>query len=246
MTDIVKKAKDRFNKDLLASNYSQIHHDDDQLKILMSLIELKDDKNYLDVGTGNGYVAFEMARKNLKSKIVGIDIADKAINENNERQSRERIINIEFKSFNGIDIPFNENYFSGIVTRYAFHHFPDADLFLSQARGILKENGYFVFSDPVKNVNDKNDFVNSFMKLKDDGHVKLYEESEIVNIFKNYGFYSTKSIKSSIRFPREYNEHYIELLDKTSADIKKLYNIEINNDKVYITLDVVNIKFENN
>lgn len=39
---------------------------------------------------------------------------------------------------------------------------------------VLKPNGYFFLSDPVPNENDAGRFVDAYMQMKKDGHIKFY------------------------------------------------------------------------
>lgn len=75
--------------------------------------------------------------------------------------------------YDGIKFPFSNNSFTYIVTRYALHHFPDInECFREISRG-LKSGGVLFISDPIPNENDTEGFVDVFMQLKMDGHVKV-------------------------------------------------------------------------
>jgi hypothetical protein len=52
-----------------------------------------------------------------------------------------------------------------------------------------------------------------------------------------------KEFYSSIRFPREMSENYKYLFKKTDREILDKYQLEIEGDKVYINVKVMNILF---
>ena len=59
-------------------------------------------KRYLDLGTGNGYVAFEMAKQNSDVFVTGIDIVVKAVEVNNQKAKIEEYHNLNFVGYQGI------------------------------------------------------------------------------------------------------------------------------------------------
>nr|WP_275891417.1 methyltransferase domain-containing protein [Ruminococcus sp. OA3] len=64
------------------------------------------------------------------------------------------------------------------MTRYALHHFPEiADTFQEISR-VLKPEGYFFLSDPAPNDNDTERFVDAYMQMQNDGHIKFYTKTE--------------------------------------------------------------------
>lgn len=56
------------------------------------------------------------------------------------------------------------------------HHFPDIDYSISEVARVLKGGGVFFISDPCPNDCDKDRFVDEYMQLKKDGHIKFYTE----------------------------------------------------------------------
>ena len=77
--DIIEKARNRFDPELHTDEYKKIHSNDEQLDLLIKLFEISDNERYFDLGTGNGYVGFELAKRFKYISVVGVDIANKSI-----------------------------------------------------------------------------------------------------------------------------------------------------------------------
>lgn len=204
---------------------------------------LVEGKHYLDVGTGNGYVAFALAKQAPDIFVIGIDIVQKAIAANNQKAKSEQLHNLKFFDFNGANLPFDASKFFGIVSRYAFHHFPSPEWSVREMARVLEVGGFCVIADPIPNTQDETDFINSYMALKDDGHVRFYRPSELESLFGRAGFQIEEQFFSSITFPRPMTADYQRLLAETSTEILQAYRIQINGDQIHLSVQVLNTRF---
>ena len=92
-------------------------------------------------------------------------------------------------------------------------------------------------------VKDETDFINKFMAMKDDGHVRFHSAAELGSLFKPAGFSLEKQFSSSITFPREMNSNYERLIAQTPGDILQAYQLRIEENQVYLTIEVLNSCF---
>ena len=89
-----------------------------------------------------------------------------------------------------------------ITTRYALHHFPIIkDTFKEIAR-TFKEGGFIFIADPTPNDNDTDRFVDDYMRMKKDGHIKYYKKEEFVQLAEEIGLKLVNEFQTEIRFPR--------------------------------------------
>jgi ubiquinone/menaquinone biosynthesis C-methylase UbiE len=242
--EIIKKAREGFDNQLHTDQYKKKHSDDNHLKKLIDFLPVKENENYLDLGTGNGYAAFELAVKNRNINVYGLDIAVNSIKENIKLKRKLNIPNISFKSYDGYSFPYKENFFYGVLSRYAFHHFPDIELTINELKRIIKPGGFFLLSDPVTYKKDNMNFIDKFQALLPDGHVHFYRKDEIINIFESHGFIMEKSFESSIRYSRKYSKDYERLLTATPEEILKIYKTDRFHNKIYIEVSILNILFK--
>lgn len=185
--DEVQKAKESFENVLLNEKYSKIIKDDGHLNLLLSMLPIEHGNTILDVGTGSGYLAFPLAQGNKGCQVIGLDIAEKVIKQNQIKAEENHIENIQFCSFDGIHYPFEKESVDVITTRYAFHHFPDVRKAVNQLAGLLRKNGKILISDPIRKLSDENRIIDQFMKIKGDGHIGFYTVEEIQELFSEFG-----------------------------------------------------------
>lgn len=240
---IIEDAKKGFDGYLHTEDYIKIHADSAHLESLLGLVEVRDKKKYLDIGTGNGYIAFELAKRYPTISILGIDIAENAIKKNTKIKNERKLTNLDFMPYQGIDIPLETNSVFGVISRYALHHFPNIKASVNHFYRILEPGGFLIISDPVTYDEDTICFIDDFQKLKKDGHVHFYKEAELIDYMSSEGFRNFKTFYSYLTYPRPFNTDYKNLFDKTHDDILKKYKIDIQGKQVYITVKVLNLMF---
>lgn len=240
---IIEDAKKGFDRYLHTGDYVKIHADSEHLESLIELIDVRKNKKYIDIGTGSGYIAFELAKRYPEILVLGIDIAENAIKKNLKIKNERKLTNLDFLPYQGTDIPLESNSTFGIISRYALHHFPNIEVSVNNFYRILEPGGFVITSDPVTYEEDTTHFIDKFQKLKKDGHVHFYKEAELIDSMKNEGFDVSNKFYSNLTYPRPYNEDYEKLFNKTPDEILRKYNIHIKDQDVYITVKVLNIMF---
>jgi ubiquinone/menaquinone biosynthesis C-methylase UbiE len=241
--DIIHQARTRFDQELHTDTYRKIHSDHAHLQSLMNLLDIQPANRYLDLGTGSGYLAFEMAKRFPLTHITGIDIAAQSIAQNNNICREKHIPNLNFIAYEGLQLPFENAYFHGIISRYALHHFPDIEASLSEFNRITAENGYIIISDPVTLPDDTVNFIDQFQSLKPDGHVHFYRKKELKALFAQYGFTIETEFNSTVTYPRDLTPAYTSLIQQTPPAILEQYNVSIQENQVYVTVQVMNVLY---
>lgn len=243
VSDTIKKTKKRFDSELHTDEYKNAHSDNDQLNNLLNLMDIENGGTYLDLGTGNGYVGFELATRNKNINLEGLDIASLSMQKNSKIASNKNMDNISFNSYNGSLFPYENENFNGAISRYALHHFPQIKKSINEINRVLKPTGYFVLSDPLTFDDDNFKFIDKFQDLKNDGHIHFYYEKEITKIFNELGFQKENQFYSSFTITRKYEQNYKELIEKTPKKILDIYNAKINDNKISVTIKILNILF---
>lgn len=249
MTDIEKSiivTKQAFEDSFSSEEfYNKQTQDEKHLKSILEFLPIKSGMKILDLGTGSGYLSFAIAEKFTDTFIIGLDIVEKALVDNRIRAKKENIKNISFITYDGIDFPFNDNEFDMVVSRYALHHFPDIKKSVLEVSRVLKAGGFLFISDPTPNTNDTSKFVDEYMQLKKDGHIKFYAKDEWERICTEAGLQVVDFWESSIRFPKKKDTAYgfDELLKKHDKKIIENYELKVLGNEIYITEQVNNILF---
>lgn len=226
--------------------YNRQTQDKAHLERILHFLNISDGMKILDLGTGTGYLAFPIAGRYPKAEIIGLDIVQRALDKNQEKAVTEGLKNIQFVSYNGLIFPFADEAFDMVITRYALHHFPAIKDTFQEINRVLKPNGMFFLTDPAPNDDDTERFVDAYMQMKKDGHIKFYSKKEWQEIGKIAGFNFVDSFETHIRFPKK-KQTTLELdgiLNRFDKQVIKGYALEIIDDEIWITEEVNNILFQ--
>jgi len=243
---LIEEAARAFDTELHTQAYMETHSDAAQLDWLVSALCISAPRNVLDLGTGNGYVAMEVAKHASTSSVVGLDIAAAAIEKNKAVASSRRIANIEFRVGDGIVLPFQDDWFDGVVCRYAFHHMPRPGTTVSEISRVLRNRGRLVFADAIRDNKDSTNFINAFQELKHDGHVEILRSDELVRTFHNYGFRLEDHYETSLSFERKRSKEYDALIQTTPKEVLEGYKLSVENHCIQLTFSIFNAVFTNN
>lgn len=239
--EIVQQAKESFNRIIDNKTYANIIKDDNHLSEIMDLIEESNYRRILDIGTGTGYWAFPLAERFPKSTVCGIDIADAIIQKNNEIVKEKGITNLSFEVFDGLNYLFEDESVDLIVTRYAFHHFPNVQDAIRQMHRILAKGGKILVSDLMRNEKDINGVIDDFMRVKKDGHIQFYSAKELDEMFIDSGFIKDEQLITEMKFPFAPKSEYIDVYNKTGDEDRAMYSIVNESGTVWVKhIDVGN------
>lgn len=242
--EYVRQAKESFNRILDNQKYVEIIKDDKHLSLLLDLVSGSEYRTILDIGTGTGYLAFPLAEKFPNACVCGIDIAEGIVEKNNAAVREKGISNLSFQVFDGLNIPFSVESVDLIVTRYAFHHFPNAENAVLQMNKILQKGGAVLVSDPMRNENDENRVIDQFMKVKKDGHIRFYSSGELEGLFVGNGFRKGTQVITDMKFPFSRWEDYVNTYEQTTEREKALYNITNDSGVIWVNhIEVGNTVF---
>ncbi|MDP3975502.1 MAG: glycosyltransferase [bacterium] len=142
------------------------------------------DKIVLDIACGTGYGTQTLEQEGA-SKVVGIDIDKETIDYAHQYFPLK---NGEYIAADAQSIPFKENEFDVVVSFETLEHIPDYQLFLKEARRVLKPNGILILSTPNNEVYPKG---NPF-------HIKEFNKTELRRELLNY--FSTVDLRYQDNF----------------------------------------------
>lgn len=244
INETIKITKEKFEESFSEGEYyNRQTADKEHLKLLLSLVNPQNNETILDLGTGSGYVAFALSEKFNECKVIGMDIVTDTLSRNREIISKSRISNLEFIDYDGTIFPLPDSSIDCIITRYALHHFPDIENSFKEIYRILKPNGKLVIADPTPNENDKDRFVDKYMQIKQDGHMRFYSLAEYKRMLETVGLKLISNEMTTITFPRKKSDSCMKLLSETENHIIADYNIRIMDEEIWITEQVLNMVF---
>lgn len=116
-------------------------------KMLCSDIKIE---KLLNFGCGTGKSEIFLSKYSPKTTLYGIDISNDSI----EVAISRSLKNVNFISYNGMEIPFEDNYFDVVFVSNVFHHIPFGihNKILLDLKQKLKPNGlFFLFEHNIIN-----------------------------------------------------------------------------------------------
>ena len=147
ITDVGKKALEEANAVKEKTSGSK----EEAIEKLGSLLDpCPPEKYVLDVGTGEGYLAFKLAESGFK--VIGIDSSDfdyskDSVHKANEKINGEKNYNIEFWVADVKELASMENTFDYVVASQAVHCMRDHRGCLEVIHCLLKPGGRFISAD---------------------------------------------------------------------------------------------------
>jgi len=106
------------------------------------------DGKVLDLGTGTGLLAIELAKKIPDVEVIGLDLSDVALEVARKNlQEIEQPLKVSFKNGDAEDMPFEDGTFDLVVSSNTLHLIKHPVRMFNETQRVLKPEGKFFFSD---------------------------------------------------------------------------------------------------
>ena len=198
---------------------------------------IKSEDHVLEIGCGEGYGANFLA-ENTGAFIQAIDINTNAIT-NAQKQYIHK--NVNFKTYDGKNIDYEDNSFDVIISFQVIEHIENTTEYLKNIKRLLKPNGIFLITTPSRTYRLADN-----QKPWNPYHIREYNSNtltkDIKNVFDNINTYSITSIKEilDIEFERvrpnrsDYNND-VTIIPNITNDFLERYTLK----DFYITQDLL-------
>jgi SAM-dependent methyltransferase len=156
---------------------SAVHSQGADLEAIGTLAEKLRPELALDMGAGGGHVAYALARH--AKRVVATDLSSEMLAAVARTAREKGLTNIETAEAPAEHLPFEDETFGLVASRFSTHHWQDFDAGLRQARRTLKRGGRAVFVDvyaPGQALFDTH--LQAIELLRDHSHVRDYSCSE--------------------------------------------------------------------
>jgi ubiquinone/menaquinone biosynthesis C-methylase UbiE len=116
-------------------------------KKMVEIIELENDElKILDLSTGTGNIAIELAKKFPKATIYGVDISSEMLKYAEEKTAKENLTNISYHLQDVEKLDFDGMQFDIITCGYGLFFYPQMEQVFCDVCSKLKTGSKFVFS----------------------------------------------------------------------------------------------------
>jgi ubiquinone/menaquinone biosynthesis C-methylase UbiE len=133
----------------------------------------------LDVACGPGLVACAFAEK--AGQVTGIDLTPAMIERARELQQEKGLTNLRWLVDDVTALPFADDSFSIVLTRYSFHHFLDPRGVMAEMKRVCRTGGTIMVVD-VALPPAKRDAYDRLEKLRDPSHTSALTPEELLQL----------------------------------------------------------------
>jgi len=172
--------------------------DEAALRLLVEASGAGPDDTVLDVACGPGLVVAAFAR--VVRHATGIDLTPAMLAR--AREVTAGLTNVTLDHGDVLPLPYADGAFSIVVSRFAFHHFPDPSAVLAEMRRVCRPGGCVVVCELVGSPDSaKAVAFHRIEMLRDPSHVRAIPEDELIGLFAAVGL--SAPARSHYRLPFE-------------------------------------------
>ncbi|CAG9298100.1 class I SAM-dependent methyltransferase [Celerinatantimonas diazotrophica] len=177
----------QFDRQASAYLNSTVHAKGNDLLLLKQQIDGNPQAQILDLGCGGGHVSFALAP--LVKHVSAYDISKPMLAVVAQQASQRGLTNIDVCQGDVASLPFAENRFDFVVSRYSAHHWVSWETALSEMRRVLKPTGKLIIIDVISCDNPLLDsFLQTIEMIRDPSHVRNFSLSQWLEGLSRQGF----------------------------------------------------------
>jgi ubiquinone/menaquinone biosynthesis C-methylase UbiE len=139
----------------------------------------------LDIATGTG--EFARALSPHVATVIGLDATEEMLAQGRKFVAAAGLENIEFRNGLVQELPFEDESFDIVSSRYAFHHFADPKPVISEMVRVCKTGGHVIVVDIVVPEASKGTEYNYYEWLCDQSHTRCLQPDEFQTTFRLFG-----------------------------------------------------------
>jgi ubiquinone/menaquinone biosynthesis C-methylase UbiE len=143
-------------------------------------------KLVLDAGCGAGHTTMAIAPHS--EKVIAFDLTESMLEQVQQLAQERNFTNIETGQGNVAELPFEDETFDVVVSRYSAHHWSNPEKAVKEFFRVLKNGGQFILSDIVAFPDPTCDtFLQAVELLRDTSHVRDYSIWQWHNMLQDVG-----------------------------------------------------------
>jgi ubiquinone/menaquinone biosynthesis C-methylase UbiE len=173
---------EQFTKQAVPFSTATGIRDEDALRLLVDFSGAGPADTVLDVACGPGLVVCAFA--SVVRHATGIDVTPAMIERARALAAEKGLANVRWLVGDVLPLPYPDRTFSLVVSRFAFHHFPDPGAVLAEMKRVCAPGGRVVLVDvAASDDRAKATAFNHMEKLRDPSHVRALTRAELEGLF---------------------------------------------------------------
>lgn len=182
MTTHQESIIDQFTRQAIPFTQLYAHSNQESLDLLIEMAGVSDRDTVLDVACGSGIVACAFAK--FADRVIGIDITPAMLEQASVLAEQKGLKNLSWQQGDIEKLPFPDESFSIVMSRYAFHHFLQPDVVMSEMMRVCRRGGRVLIAD-VALPQEKVEAYDHIEKLRDPSHTHALTLEEFSQLFAN-------------------------------------------------------------
>ncbi|WPD76068.1 methyltransferase domain-containing protein [Dickeya fangzhongdai] len=230
-----QSVEQQFGEQASAYLNSAVHAQGEDLAELARRLQGKNHASVLDLGCGAGHVSFTVA--GLVDNVVACDLSPRMLDVVTSAAQEKGLTNIRTQQAVAESLPFADDSFDVVISRYSAHHWQDVGQALREVKRVLKPGGEAILMDVVSPGHPVLDvYLQTVEMLRDTSHVRDYTPGEWLTMLSEAGL-TVRSLQTS-RLHLEFQswvtrmrtpEHFVTairaLQQQMSAEVTRHYDI---------------------
>lgn len=179
--------EEQFGNTAAAYLTSTVHASGADLEAVKAIVQRYKSPTVLDLGCGAGHISFSVAP--FSASVTAYDLSAKMLAVVSDSAKQRNHQNIEVRQGPAEKLPFPDEAFDVVVTRFSAHHWADVPAAMKEVHRVLRPDGVAVVIDIIAPENPLHDTtLQAIELLRDASHVRDYRASEWASIFSSANF----------------------------------------------------------
>ncbi len=201
----------------------------DSLNLLLELTRPTSEDTVLDLACGPGLVSCAFARQ--AGQVIGMDLTPAMLEQAAKRQQEQGLINLAWQLGDVQALPYADNSFSLVITRYSFHHLLEPQQTLAEMIRVCRPGGRVLVAD-VALLPEKVAAYDQLELLRDPSHTHALTTVEFSTLFLHSGLHDCRQAGYTVEldleaqlqasFPQPGDEERIRQMVTEDIGINKL------------------------
>ncbi len=202
----------------------------DYLNWMVESLPLESEHTVLDVAAGTAHLSRAIAPK--VNKVIAFDLTPEMLAEGEKAATEAGITNVEFQVGNAEAMPFEDDSFDLVVSRFAVHHFETPSLQLAEKARVCKPSGFVGVIDMVASEDsDLADAYNHWELVRDPSHTAALSPKDFTELIPNAGLTPVASSSKEIEVDVERWMKLTKVSDDVAKEITQAIEDELSGGK---------------